>query len=570
MPFDVRQILEQLDAAKASNTDVPKWLEESWADPEGFIAALTAAHTGRGVPTKSRPGEHYDFFQDLVGQYADTERIAFRAFDRIRGWQTLSYRQLHDRASRRAAEWAEQGVKPGAAICLLYGPGPELIISLMAALRLGVCFTLLPPQGMRFVSRRLAALKLKHIAAEPHQTPLLKGFEKLLLLSRDKAQPGVASYSCGPKEPIGLLFSPLHDPPDKPVQLTAADAWLGAMCDGLLTFSLGPGEHLAAPGYHFLQHQPAMLFAALVRGATFLHLELADLQRDPELLSEHPIRALGVCPALRELLLSSKTRSLKNVTHWFRNPEEPLDWKGWREWVRQFNLSQVPNANVLIDSTSGGAVASSLRRIGDIHIDAAPAAGRAWELRDVVSKKPAVGNVGIFTLLPDKKRLPGYAILSRIRDQFSYASTWDVRRGGRIYPAAEVVDAVQGFSFVAGASVFPVPTGGMLGHRYVLLIFTGAEPPELTDQKAGERVQELHRHLEQQLGPEFLPDRIEFFPLYPRRGKKGAIDDAWCRSQYVTGALHLKSKEPMFLALTAIRGRFLASEEGSGDDGPDA
>jgi hypothetical protein len=570
MPFDVRQILEQLDAAKASNADVPKWLEESWADSEGFITALTAAHTGRGVPVKTRPGVHYDFFQDLVGQHADTDRIAFRAYDRLRGWQTLSYRQLHDRASRRAAEWAEQGVEPGAAVCLVYGSGPELVISLLAALRLGACFSLLPPQGPRFVSRRLAALKPKHIAAEPHQLPLLKGVEKLLLSSRDKALPGVASHTYKPKEPIGLLLSPLHDPPDQPVQLTAADAWLGAMCDGLLTFSLGAGEHLAAPGFHFLQHQPALLFAALVRGATFLHLELADLKREPELLAQHPIRALGVCPALRELLLSSKLRSLKNVTHWFRNPEEPLDGKGWREWVSQFGLSKTPTSNVLIDATSGGSVASSLRRIGDIHIDTAPAAGRAWELRDVVSKKPAAGDVGIYTLLPDKKRLPGYAILSRMRDQFSYAGTWDVRRGGRVYPAAEVVETLQELPFIAGASVVPVPTGGMQGHRYVLLVFTGAEPPEFTGEQAGAREQELRHHLELQLGAEFLPDRVEFFPLYPRRGKKGAIDDAWCRSQYATGALHLKSKEPMFQALTAIRGRFLASEEGSGDDGPEA
>ena len=80
-------------------------------------------------------------------------------------------------------------------------------------------------------------------------------------------------------------------------------------------------------------------------------------------------------------------------------------------------------------------------------------------------------------------------------------------------------------------------------------------------------MQELRRTLDQRLGAEFQPDVIEFFPLYPRRTKKGAVDDAWCRSQYQTGALHTKTQEPMFLALTAIRGRFLASEEGSGDDG---
>ncbi len=70
MPFDVRKILEQLEAGTPAEPGVPDWQQESWKDPEGFVAALTAAHAGRGAPFKSRPGEHYDFFQDLVVRHA--------------------------------------------------------------------------------------------------------------------------------------------------------------------------------------------------------------------------------------------------------------------------------------------------------------------------------------------------------------------------------------------------------------------------------------------------------------------------------------------------------------------
>ncbi len=568
MSFDVREILRYLDAGHPQHAGPPRWLQESWTDPEGFLLALSAAHAGRAaVQLKSRPGQRYDFFHDLVVRHQDSTRIALRAHERLRGWQTLSYRQLHEQAARRAAAWASQGVKPGAKLCLISSLGAECLISLMAALNLGACVSLLPTRGMRFVPHRLEILAPDHIAAEPHQVPLFKDFEELLLRDNGAASPLYSSHVYKPDEPIALLFSPLVDPPDTPVPLTAADAWLGALCDGMLTFGLGAGDHLAAPGLAFLQHQPALLFATLLRGATFLHLELADLERDPSLIQAHPLRALGVGPELRELLLRSKAGSLKGVSFWFRNPEEPLDWKSWRDWVSHCGLGEAQHANVLIDPAAGGMVVGSLRRVGDLHNDVSPGPGRQWTLRDLnMSGQEAPGDVGVYTLLPDKERPPGHVVLSRVRDQHLYAATRDVRREGRIYPGTEVVLALQGLPFSVGASVFPVPTGGLQGHSYVLLVFTGAEPPEVTAQEQGARERLIHQHLEQQLGAEYLPDRIEFFPLYPRQ-EEGQIDDAWCRSQYVTGALYRKSHHPIFRALTAVRGRLLESAAGSGDDG---
>ncbi|MCY1022811.1 long-chain fatty acid--CoA ligase [Pyxidicoccus sp. MSG2] len=565
MPFDLRDILRQLDA------DLPDWRQQSWTDSDGFAMALAAHHASRGAPApKSRPGQHHDFFHDLVTRHADSGGVALRAWDPLRGWQTLGYRELQDRASRRAAEWASQGVKPGAKLCLLYGVGPELLVSLMAALKLGTCVSLLPPVGTHFLSRRLSKLAPAHVAAESHQAPLLKGFEPLLLRSRGDAAPAFTSHTYRPDEPVALLFSPLVDPTDTPVPLSAEAAWRGALCDGVLTFGLGPGDHLAAPGFHFLQHQPALLLATLLRGATFLHLEPADVERAPGLLTEHPLRALGVSPALRDALLRARSGPLRNVAHWFRSADEPLDWQAWRDWVRQCDLVAVPCSNVLVDASAGGAVLTSGRRVADLHTGIAPAPGRAWALRDLnMSGQEAAGDVGVFTLLPDKKRPPGYVVLTRGRGTFLFAGTRDARREGRVYPAAEVAAALADLTFCAGASVSIVPTGGTPGHhRHVLLVFTGAEAADVFEREAGPRRQEIRRRLELRLGAEHLPDRTELFPMYPRRTKDGRVDDAWCRSQYLTGALHRKSSDPMFQALTALRGRVLETADAPGDGIP--
>jgi len=556
MAFDVRKILDQLDGNASVEAGTPEWLRESWADPDGFAVALGTAHVGRGAPLKSRPGQQYDFFHDLVVRHSATDRVALRFHDRRAGWQTLGYRALHEQSLRRATEWAGQGVKAGSKVCLLYPVGSELLISLAASLGLGACIGFLPPTGRRFLARRLALLKPDFIAAEPHQVLLLKGFEKKLLTSQGRAAPAFTSHTYKPTEPLGLLFSPLAEPSGTSAALLSEDAWRGALVDGLLTFGLGPGEHLAAPGYSLLQHLPAFFLATLLRGATYLHLELADVESTAALLAEHPVRALGVAPGLRDVMLRART-VLKNVSHWFRNPEEPMDWVAWRTWVKQCGMAAVPSSNVLVDSTVGGAILWTPRRVRELHTEAFPAPGRAWALRDVnLSGQEAPGDLGVFTLLPDEERPPAHVMLTRSYGVYHYGGPRTARREGRVYPAEEVAEAVQTLPFVRGAAVVPAPTGGVAGHyRFVLLVFTGAQTPQ-----ASLWLQEIQKCLELELGAEHLPDRVELFPLYPRRleGKvEGKVDEAWCQTQYLTGALYRKASDPLFQALTALRGHLL-------------
>ena len=548
MSFDFRTILAQLEEA-APTEGPPDWLRRSWIDPEGFVAALAPAAVGRGAPFKSRAGQHHDFFHDLIARHAATERLALRAYDRARGWRTLSYRQLHDQAARLALTWEQRGVRPGARVCLLFHPSPELWVALGAALGLGACISLLPPVGRSFVSRRLAALAPEYVAAEPHQAPFLGAFAKRLLPAAGSATAStLSSHSYKPDERVGLLFSPLADPPSTPVPLKAGEAWLGALVDGALTFGLAPGDHLAAPGFHPLQHLPALLFTTLLRGATYLHLEPSDLEERPALLTEHPVRALGVTPAVRDLLLRTRT-PLKNVGTWFRNPEAPLDWQTWRAWVKQCGLSAVPCSNVLVDAAAGGTVLGSLRRVGDVHLETAPAPGRRWALKDLnQSGQRAAGDTGLFTLLPAEGRPPGHVVLSCIRQQYVYGGPRDARHEGRVIPALEVTEALEGMDPPCATSLLTVPTGGLSGElRTVLLVFTGSSARDPAPLLA-----ELRRRLELQLGAEHLPDRFEVFPLYARQ-QEGRVSDPWCHTQYLTGALHHKATDPLFQTLTALR-----------------
>jgi hypothetical protein len=141
---------------------------------------------------------------------------------------------------------------------------------------------------------------------------------------------------------------------------------------------------------------------------------------------------------------------------------------------------------------------------------------------------------------------------------YHYGGPRSARRDGRVYPGAEVAQAIEQLPFVRGATVVPSPTGGVAGHyRQVLLVFTGAQKPNTSAWS-----QEIRRSLELQMGGEHLPDRTEFIPLYARR-VKGRVDEEWCRAQYLTGALHRKSSDPLFRSLTELRGHLL-EKEGAG------
>jgi len=100
-------------------------------------------------------------------------------------------------------------------------------------------------------------------------------------------------------------------------------------------------------------------------------------------------------------------------------------------------------------------------------------------------------------------------------------------------------------------------------YRYVMLVFTGGQPPAAVPSLA-----DLRRRIELHMGPEFVPDRFECFPLFPRL-KEGRVDTEWCQTQYLTGALHHKASDPLMQALTALRALVLQAPGAPGPAAPE-
>jgi hypothetical protein len=545
------------------------WIGESQDPPSRFLAALELQAHELGVEqAKSNPTVGTDLYYDLVARHLGRGRRALRCYVRasLSGdghWEDVSFEELHARCTHRASWWAAQGIIPRSSICVILPFGVEFAVSLFAALRLGAVVSWLAPQGPKFVNKRLSGLAPQHVATEPFIARQLGPFADLVL-PPDALAPLPESYShtYDPGEACLQLFSPLRSPGGAAVPVTADAAYAGALRDGLACLALRPGDHLAAPGFHALQHQPAMLFAAWILGAAYTHIRERDAMHDPALLDVTPLRTMGLTPRLRDAYLQARRGHRPPWAHVVRNPEEPCDWEAWRAFVEGCDLGDVPISNLVMDAAAAGALLCSARRPGKrflAHLQSVvPAPGRPWELIDFTrSGQPSAADAGVYARVAGGKKPkpiePRYLVLARRGAEYLYGGTLEPRRCGRLFPVDEVLAVVAQAVFLDGAAVVSVVSGGAASEaRFVLVGFTGHEPSAAFDAALPSRCAELRRRVAAALGAELLPDRIELFPLYARR-INAEVDLEWSQAQYLGGLLFRKARAPIFQRLVALR-----------------
>lgn len=564
MDFDFDRIRAQLETATLSRDGDPEgdeddgpalhggWLAESWRDPARFWRGLARYHAALSSPAaKSHPTEGFDFYYDLVLRHR-AERVALRCYSRQTGWRMTSYGDLDVRSTALAEDWVQRGLSPGQAVCLVLPMGEDLVIALLTALRLGLSFAYLPPLGPRFVATRLAQLGEALVVTVPTYLSLIGDAPALLMADlvsgRGSARRLLHSYA--PDATVARLFSELVEASDRPLPLRADHFYLGALRDAILLCGLRPGDLAAAPGLSPLQHQPSLLVGTLLCGGTWVHVELDDLALEPALLTQQPLRAVGIAGAARDVLLRARAGQARGWGFWWRNPEEPFDVDAWRRFVRRLGLENVPGGNLLVDASAGGSVLWSPRRRGHVHVDVLPTPGRPWSLASVSGSDEAgrgpraMGDFGL--LAPEEPARPPYIILVRAGERFLYGGTRGPRSAGRVYPTAELVALARKHPRVIDAAVVLDRSGRFGQPVRILCAFTGAARPQPGEEDA------LARAIAHELGAELVPDYVQLLPLYPHV-RNGAPDPRWCASQQVTGLFYHKPRQEPYQALTLLR-----------------
>jgi len=512
------------------------------------VISLYALAGNRMGPQKSRPGEGYDLYHDIVAAHLGRRRRAL-VERRPAGDVELSFEALHLRSTALSAAWRRAGIGPGQAICVALPVGAEYLAALLAGLRVGAVVSVLPPWGPTFVQSRLDALAAERVATSERYMWMLGRYAEMALPVEASPDEGPQpSHWYPPDAPVMRLLSPFVESP-LPAEIPAALLHESLLRDGLFVFGLDASDTLAAPGFDPVQFQPHLALAALFRGAAWAELNPADLDADPRALARLGVTLLGIHRGLRDRVLREGAGLIGPACRaWFQSLTEVLDVDRWDALRSALASRRLPGFGVVACAAAGGAHLIGAPVPMAYASRVAPAPGRAWQLSEIAGVPlPALRATGVYTALRGGEPDPALPRLVLTRDggELILAGAIDPGRDAQVYPAQEVARVAERHPAVRHAAVVVTPGSWPNDAHVALLVFyedTAGPPP----------IPAVEALLAREMGARFSPDRIESFPLRPRL-RDGVADGAYCRSQYLSGALHRKSGEELFVLLSRLR-----------------
>ncbi|MEI7894584.1 MAG: AMP-binding protein [Myxococcales bacterium] len=554
--LDLRVIQETLRSGRATEVWLESWLPSTHTAPERFQDMLRSfVATRRDAPVKGRDDHGFDLYHDLVAAHVGRKRVAFVAYDESGSVVPTSYDALQTRSNGLAAAWTEAGVEVGQVVAIVAPVSVDYLAALVTAFRLGLVAAPVALAGPALVRSRLLALQPHWVTASARQRSAIPLSYAALPLSAPPRVSGPSTSHAYDADQVALrLLSPFAPPSNALSDLTAKTVHDSALRDGALVFALRSDDVLAAPGFDVSQHQPALLLGSLACGAAFAELAPASLAEDPvekaieKAVDKTGVTVLGLTGASRELLLGRSVDLLRSpVRAWFRSLTEVLEGDRWDALYRLGPAKRIPGFAVVSCAASGGVLLASPPTSEAPSLRMWPVPGLPWQLSESVEGAvPALAGAGIFTLLVGEDADPSVprVAFSRSGSALLYGGSLEVGRDAQRYPIEQLEEAACTHPEVRHAAAIAVGGRHINDARVVLLAFT--------EGLRGERpipLRELEEIILRELGERFRPDRIEVFPLRPRIQKTGAIDRAWCRSQYLGGVMSRKARSEIFVSL---------------------
>ncbi|MFZ5893384.1 MAG: AMP-binding protein [Myxococcota bacterium] len=553
--FDFVGALRALRAGEASDAWLSRWLPVAYADPEAFEQALYDWVALRRSGLKASRTGPFDLYGDCVLAHLGAKKRA-TVVASTRGVQQLSYEELHRRSGALYSAWRARGVEPGQVVLLGLPVGIDYAIALVTALRLGVVLCPAPAAGPAFLHQRLLDAKPDFAVLRERDQALLRNLSTQQLPIAGERDLGAAdSYSYATDEAALRCFSAFGREPLAPLDVPAGMLHAALLRDSQLVFALDSSDTLAAPGWDPLLCQPSLLLTCLFAGAAYAELGVEDVIREPRLLDAVGASLLGVSPRLRDGFTLLSEWPTNSVRAWFRSLTHALDWSEWERLGQLSNAKGIACFNMALAQSAGGALLFGARLKQDPNLRAWPVPGRPWLLTEVAGGTlESFGDAGVYTPTLEEEAIAGVPqlVLSRKLRGYECSGAIDLGPDAQAYPIEEVSRVVARHPLVAHASVVVSGGRGINGANVTLLAFV--------EDGALERG-ELLRWLEGEMGQRYLPSRVEVFALQPRVGEEG-IDHGWCRSQYLSGALTKKARDPLFRMISRL-GYLLAAPAGA-------
>ena len=566
--LDLHVVYETLRAGKGTDVWLSGFLPSTYAKPERFREALyayVASRRSRGV-LKSRPAVGFDLYHDCVLAHVGHRRAALVVRESGATIE-LSFESLHQRCSALMAAWTREGVAAGDSIAIVLPLGVDYALAVLTALRIGLVVSVVAPIGATFVRHRLEVLGPDHVASADKYRRMVGAFAtKQLAGSASPHESGASagSHSYAPDEVALRCLSPFGADDVSPYELGAGELHQSLLRDGLLVHCLDATDRLAAPGFDPMQFQPHLLLTTLMAGATYAECTVGEIESDPKVLDRLRVTVLGISRAVRELLLQRGPAAFKPTERaWFRSLTEVLEIDRWDELGRVLTEKNLLGFNVMVNAASCGAHLFSPRGHKTPTLRIWPVPGQTWQLSQVAGGMlPTLTEAGVYTALQGEvadASLPRMMV-SRLGEGYVYAGAMEPGPNAQAYPADEIATLVETHPGVRHAAVVLAPGRWINDAKVVLLVFVDGKG-ESGSEDAPIQIPDLKALIAREMGDRYRMDRIEVFPLRPRHTKTGEVDRAWCRAQYLSGALTRKSRSEIFVALSQICYIFAGEEK---------
>lgn len=539
-----------------------QWLEDSYSNPELFWSQLMATSAAtHGSRARSVALAKYDFFFDALSRHGREKQHALVWFESTGERRGIRYAELRDASVLRAHAWRAQGLAVGQCIAIVDTHPLEIATSMLAALKLGLVFSLVPPTGTELARQRLLNLEPDFVDVGTQYTPLLSGIESPQVTratTSSLSEPDLESHEYRSEDVVAKLFDPSSSDLCIPQSVTCDQLYLGALRDGVLALGLRPESTYCAPGFALIDVQPSLWLAGWLWGATFVDLDLAVLEQHPAMITDMAFQSVGVSVQFRDLILRSGLNVAGLWQSWWRCPAQASGTSVWQDFFSMTGVDDIWTNNLRWQPSRGGCVLFSARRKAHPHPGVWPSAGQPWTLMNPsVPDQPSVQDHGLLCLDAASEELSTTTtnLLMKSRNEHFFGKVIHSAHSGYFYPIDMMGEALAAIDDCAATSMLVVPAhGGGESIRVVLLVFT----KPASDISEAELTATLRRRMVGQLGPEYLPDRIEFFSHAPQRDEAGLVDHKWCGRQYLAGALHRKSEHPIYARLSELRHRCAA------------
>jgi hypothetical protein len=500
-----------------------------------------------GFSSKSVHGDSYNLYHDFISRFIHNEDAGI-IFQGSAGVEKYTPYQIDLMVETLCCAWINQSVISGKVILIVMDTTLRRYVSILAALRLGLVISLLDSKAPFVIQEAISILNPDFISIESKLVDSAFA-ERVLKISGnfELTTIPIESYSLG--SPLFYLFYSFS-PRESSIKVISVERFFsGVIRDAHFILDLKPGYTLCTGDIEKSLASPLLEMACLFAGAKLHLIELDWLVNHPYCVFESQAQVVSISARLRDLLLknSKAVVSPSRIQRWFRSANEALNFTDWQALINQYELENVPHADIFFNAALGGIIACSDWKTNIFDLMLSPVVGQAWYKGDIANPTiETMQEFGRYCLKVDERLDITPIVISQHQSKIKYLGFYPPGRQGLTYPTQLVLDAIK--IETAWHVCVEVPLGvGENRVQYILLAFC--------DDRSSD---ELRVIIEKKIGGEAMPDKIVNMDYIPRLISTGTPNIAWCQQMFIGGEFQRRLNHPFYQLINKLRKEIFA------------